>query len=118
MPQQPLTEKQRAVLAFIESEIRDKGYAPSVREIALHFKIKSTNGITDHLDALERKGAIRRDSMKCRTIQVLAPSSDEPASYSELVEDLMQARMSALDEEIAALKARLAACTCGAGATT
>ncbi len=116
-PRPALPPRQQVVLDFIATHIERRGFAPSVREIAKQLGMRSTNAVCCHLLALERKGFIRRDSMKSRTIQVLAPIGDEPATYSELVEDLMQARMSALDEEIAGLKARLAACTCGAGAT-
>ncbi len=66
---QPLTERQKMILDFIKQSIRERGYPPSLREIGSHMGIKSTNGVNDHLTALERKGYLRRDSMKSRALQ-------------------------------------------------
>ena len=51
-----LTDRQREILDFITQSIRDRGYPPTLREIGLHFGIRSTNGVNDHLRALEKKG--------------------------------------------------------------
>lgn len=56
----PLTTRQRAIYEFILKTIREKGFAPSIQEIGGRFKIASTNGVSDHLKALEKKGYIRR----------------------------------------------------------
>jgi repressor LexA len=56
----PLTARQRAIYEFILTTIREKGFAPSIQEIGRQFKIASTNGVSDHLKALEKKGYIRR----------------------------------------------------------
>ena len=56
----PLTVRQRAIYEFILKTIREKGFAPSIQEIGGRFKIASTNGVSDHLKALEKKGYIRR----------------------------------------------------------
>jgi repressor LexA len=56
----PLTARQRAIHEFILTTIREKGFAPSIQEIGRQFKIASTNGVSDHLKALEKKGYIRR----------------------------------------------------------
>jgi repressor LexA len=55
-----LTEKQERILTFILEYVNDKGYPPSIREIGTHFSISSLRGVTVHLDALERKGFIKR----------------------------------------------------------
>ncbi|MDP3276585.1 MAG: transcriptional repressor LexA [Deltaproteobacteria bacterium] len=65
----PLTARQQSILDFIKASIRERGYPPSLREIGMHMGIKSTNGVNDHLTALERKGYLRRDSMKSRALQ-------------------------------------------------
>lgn len=57
---QELTFKQRRIYDFLSSTIREKGYAPSIPEIGKSFKIASTRGVFDHLQALEKKGYIRR----------------------------------------------------------
>lgn len=70
-PGEDLTERQRKVLSFIEAQIHRQGYAPTIREIGRHLGISSTNGVNDHLKALEKKGYIRREDQKSRTLTVL-----------------------------------------------
>ena len=55
-----LTPRQKEIYDFLLRTIREKGYAPSIPEIGAKFKIASTNGVSDHLKALEKKGYIRR----------------------------------------------------------
>ena len=55
-----LTTRQRQIYDFIAKAMREKGYAPSIHEIGRRFKIASTNGVSDHLKALEKKGYLRR----------------------------------------------------------
>ncbi len=55
-----LTDRQKAIYDFLLQTIREKGFAPSIHEIGRQFKIASTNGVSDHLKALEKKGYIRR----------------------------------------------------------
>jgi repressor LexA len=55
-----LTSRQKEIYDFLLRTIREKGYAPSIPEIGRRFKIASTNGVSDHLKALEKKGYIRR----------------------------------------------------------
>jgi repressor LexA len=55
-----LTNRQKAIYDFLLKTIREKGFAPSIPEIGRQFKIASTNGVSDHLKALEKKGYIRR----------------------------------------------------------
>lgn len=65
-----LTKRQKAIYDFLLSTIREKGFAPSIPEIGVKFKIASTNGVSDHLKALEKKGYIRRVGK--RAIEVLS----------------------------------------------
>lgn len=71
-----LTERQREILTFIQTHIDDKGYPPTVREIGQAFGIRSTNGVSDHLKSLERKGYLERGSLKSRALR---PIRFEPA---------------------------------------
>ncbi len=64
-----LTDRQREILDFITQSIRDRGYPPTLREIGLHFGIKSTNGVNDHLRALEKKGYLQREDLKSRALR-------------------------------------------------
>ena len=57
-----LTNRQQDILNFIVQEIRKKGYPPTLREISGEFGISSTQGVRRHIDALEKKGYIERDS--------------------------------------------------------
>jgi len=66
---QGLTARQEQVLRFIRFSIRDRGYPPTLREIGAHMGIKSTNGVNDHLRALERKGYLTREDMKSRALR-------------------------------------------------
>jgi repressor LexA len=65
-----LTDKQDKILRFIVEYVNDKGYPPSIREIGNSFGISSLRGVTVHLDALERKGFIKRASTS-RSITVI-----------------------------------------------
>ena len=65
-----LTLRQKEIYDFLVRTIREKGYAPSILEIGRRFKIASTNGVSDHLKALEKKGYIRRVGK--RAIEVLS----------------------------------------------
>jgi repressor LexA len=62
-----LTDRQREVLRCISRHV-EKGLPPSLREIGRALSIASTNGVQDHLKALERKGYITRDDLKSRAI--------------------------------------------------
>lgn len=65
-----LTDKQERILNFIVEYVEDKGYPPSIREIGTAFEISSLRGVTVHLDALERKGYIKRANTS-RSITVI-----------------------------------------------
>jgi repressor LexA len=71
-----LTPRQRDIYSFIRSKIQGRGYGPTVREIGLHFQIKSPNGVMCHLKALQKKGLIHREPNMSRAIQLL----DDPVN--------------------------------------
>ena len=64
------SDKQTAILEFIRSEIEQKGYPPSVREICSAVGLKSTSSVHAHLTQLEKKGLLRRDPTKPRAMEV------------------------------------------------
>lgn len=66
---QGLTARQEQVLAYIRESIIERGYPPTLREIGAHMGIRSTNGVNDHLRALERKGYLSREDMKSRALR-------------------------------------------------
>jgi repressor LexA len=79
-----LTERQREILDFITASITERGYPPTLREIGEHFGIRSTNGVNDHLKALEKKGHLRREDLKSRAMRPTAMADVIPFDRSLL----------------------------------
>ncbi len=65
-----ITARQREILDFIESQIRTRGYPPSVREIGEAVGLTSPSTVHSHLNTLTRLGHLRRDPSKPRAIEV------------------------------------------------
>ena len=63
-----LTERQRGVLEFIQSEQREKGITPSTREIQHHFGFASQTSVMQYIATLERKGFLDRHARKARAL--------------------------------------------------
>lgn len=82
---QELTDRQQQVLEYIRASIAQRGYPPTLREIGAHMGIRSTNGVNDHLRALERKGYLTRDDMKSRALR---PREKQPVSKLRAPVDL------------------------------
>jgi repressor LexA len=77
-----VSNRQQAILDFIKSEVREKGYPPSVREIGEAVHLASSSTVHGHLDRLEKKGLIRRDPTKPRAIEILDGELSSPFSLS------------------------------------
>ena len=101
---QGLTQRQQMVLDFIRQSISDRGYPPTLREIGARMGIRSTNGVNDHLRALERKGYLTREDMKSRALRPTSLGarslgddavSDAPANDVDLVEVQVLGRVAA-----------------------
>jgi repressor LexA len=75
-----LTDRQKAILEFIRESIKQRGFPPSIREISAQFAISSTQGVQRHLEALEKKGYIRKDPRAARSLQI----TEEHATPSTL----------------------------------
>lgn len=71
---QKITQRQQKILECISKWLDEKGYPPSIREIAAETGIKSTRGVTLNLDYLEQNGYLRRDPT-ARSIQLRGPSA-------------------------------------------
>jgi repressor LexA len=65
-----LTTRQRRILEVIRDAVADRGYPPSIREIGEAVGLTSTSSVHSQLEALQRKGFIRRDPTKPRAIEV------------------------------------------------
>jgi repressor LexA len=102
---QGLTQRQQMVLDFIRLSIVDRGYPPTLREIGARMGIRSTNGVNDHLRALERKGYLTREDMKSRALrptglQLPLPTGEAvpagvPANDDDMVEIAILGRVAA-----------------------
>lgn len=64
-----LTKRQQTVLEAIRSWIRERGYPPTIRELGKTLGIKSLRGVTTHLDAIAKKGFLKRES-RARSISL------------------------------------------------
>jgi repressor LexA len=63
-----LTDRQKNILDFIQSEQREKGLTPSTREIQHHFRFASQTSVMQYLAVLERKGFLNRHARKARAL--------------------------------------------------
>ncbi len=66
-----LTKRQSEILGFIQRRLFAGGYPPTFREIASHFHIHSVRTVFDHITALEKKGYVKRDKGKKRSLRVI-----------------------------------------------
>ena len=74
MAQGKITAKQEEILEYIKSQILERGFPPSVRDICEAVHLKSTSSVNSHLETLEKNGYIRRDPTKPRAIEILDDS--------------------------------------------
>ncbi len=88
---QGLTKRQEQTLDFIRHSIEDRGYPPTLREIGEHMGIRSTNGVNDHLRALERKGYLTREDMKSRALKLVEDQQTAPSKVTD--DDLIEVRV-------------------------
>jgi repressor LexA len=69
-----LTARQKEVLSFIDLFAREHNYPPTIREIGDHFGI-SVKGAHDHVIALRKKGSLRQEEKRSRTMEVVGARS-------------------------------------------
>ncbi len=89
-----LTDRQRAILEYLEATMRERGYPPSVREIGAAVGLNSPSTVHSHLAQLEAAGYLRRDPTKPRAIEVCFDASSgtiaerRPTRHVPLVGDV------------------------------
>lgn len=98
---QGLTQRQQMVLDFIRQSITDRGYPPTLREIGARMGIRSTNGVNDHLRALERKGYLTREDMKSRALRPTGINTPAPGNDATRVPT--QTSLPLLDDDLIAV---------------
>jgi repressor LexA len=69
-----LTDRQRKILTVIQDAVKDRGFPPTVREIADLVGLASPASVAHQLSALERKGFIKRDPNSPRAIDLTIPN--------------------------------------------
>lgn len=82
-----LTERQQKILQFVQDFQVKNSYPPSIREIGEFFGIRSTNGVSDHLRALEKKGFLQRSGHLSRSLTVVRGAVDATDARPEVVPD-------------------------------
>lgn len=82
----PLTQRQRTILDFLTQHLKERGFAPSMREIGQEIGLNNVSAVRGHLAALEKKGYIARDADKARSIRILR----SPSILSRLKKKLHQ----------------------------
>lgn len=70
-----LSDKQAAIMEFIQRTLDTRGYPPSVREIGEAVGLKSSSTVHAHLVHLQQKGYIHRDATKPRAIELLGSNT-------------------------------------------
>lgn len=69
-----LTPRQRQVLEIVTAQIDAYGYPPTLREIGAKLGVTGTLGVMKHLEALEKKGYLRRQEGSTRGITLCSRS--------------------------------------------
>jgi repressor LexA len=67
-----LSDRQSRILDYIRYVTKTRNYPPSVREIGEAVGLSSSSTVHNHLNQLERRGLIKRDPSKSRTVQLVA----------------------------------------------
>ena len=78
MNRKPNNRKQQ-ILDFVDKQVEEKGYPPSVREICAAVGFKSTSTVHDYLEKLEKEGLIKKDPSKPRALKVVGSKSPSSA---------------------------------------
>lgn len=87
-----LNKREKAILKFIEKQIKLNSYPPSVREIGKAVGLKSTATVHGYLSKLEEKGYIRKESQKGRTLRVLKSLKNEEQQVIEETKQIYTSR--------------------------
>ncbi len=69
-----LTTKQKSILDILKKLVAKNGYPPTVREIGKEANLSSPATVHFHLHQLEKKGYIKQDPNRNRTLEILVPN--------------------------------------------
>jgi len=71
-----LNKREKAILKYIEKQVNENGYPPSVREIGKGVGLSSTATVHTYITGLEKKGYIKKENQKGRTLKLLKGGLD------------------------------------------
>lgn len=89
-----LTDRQKQILEFIDSQTRQKGFPPTVREIGAAVGLTSPSTVHAHLSTLQEKSYLQRDPSRPRALKVCrdpysgAPMAEGTVQHVPLVGDV------------------------------
>ena len=75
------TEKQLRIMQFIQQFRGERGISPTLEEIAENFGVTKIT-IYEHINQLERKGALKREKFRARSIELLVPVDESPSRFT------------------------------------
>ena len=78
-----LNKREKAILKFIEKEVSENGYPPSVREIGKAVGLSSTATVHGYLAKLREKGYIKKEDKKGRTLKLIKGGNGKPVENSQ-----------------------------------
>ena len=84
LKEQDLKERERKILEFMKSEIKQKGYPPTVREICSALGIKSTSTVHKDIESLVKDGFLIKDPSKPRALNIIDDSPSTAESYDRV----------------------------------
>ena len=84
MNEAELSDRQAKILDYIRYVTKVRNYPPSVREIGEAVGLSSSSTVHNHLNQLERRGLIKRDPSKSRTVQLVEGSEIETKRRSSI----------------------------------
>ena len=90
MRQNKISDKQQEILTFIQKATREKGFPPSVREIAEAVGLRSPSTVHAHLKVLDREGYIKRDGRKMRAISTANEFDFSESAESDVSDNLIR----------------------------
>ena len=80
-----LSPRQQQVFEYLKKFLEENGYPPTIREIAAHLAVSGTVAVVRHLEALEKKGWIRRQPGAFRSISLVAETGHRYATEEERI---------------------------------
>ena len=72
-----LTKKQKQIVEFISTFMKENNYSPSYREIMTGLGLSSVSAVAEHVDNLVAKGALKKVSGAARSLEVISPQNPE-----------------------------------------